>query len=242
MDRGYIIQEIQRTAKENDGKPLGRKKFTSETGIKLYDWLGVYWATWSDALLEAGFTPNQFQVAFDKAELLDKYARLALELGQLPASSQLRLKARRDPTFPTHTVFGRRFGTKAHLVRQLIDHCRERKGFEGVVKLCETYSMPKTKAHTDHHETTTDVIIGFVYLVKSGKYFKIGRSNATGRRTYELDLQLPERSKTIHVIRTDDPAGIEAYWHRRFDSKRKNGEWFELAGEDVAAFKRRKVM
>ncbi len=240
MTRAHILHEIQRTAKENDGKPLGQTKFTSETGIKLYDWLGVYWANWSDALREAGFTPNQFQVAFDKTELLDKYARLVLELGCLPASPQLRLKSRRDPTFPTHTVFGRRFGTKRELVKQLIEYCRDRKGYKDVVKLCEAYS-PRTGPDVLRNETE-NIELGFVYLVKSGRYFKIGRSNAAGRRTYELDLQLPEKATTVHVIRTDDPIGIEAYWHTRFVAKRKNGEWFDLDTKDVSTFKRRKTM
>ncbi len=87
-----------------------------------------------------------------------------------------------------------------------------------------------------------DTQIGFVYLIKSGRFYKVGKSYAVGRREYEIGLQLPERAVTVHVIRTDDPGGIEAYWHKRFEAKRKNGEWFELDAAAVAAFRRRKFM
>jgi|TARA_B100000959_G_C14898535_1_gene589830 hypothetical protein len=53
-----------------------------------------------------------------------------------------------------------------------------------------------------------------------------------------LQLELPEKVKPTHYIETDDPSGIEKYWHNRFANKRKEGEWFSLSNNDVRAFKR----
>lgn len=79
-----------------------------------------------------------------------------------------------------------------------------------------------------------------MYLLKHGQHYKIGRTNDTARRRREVSLLLPEELEHVHVIETDDPEGIEAYWHRRFAAKRIRGEWFTLISEDVAAFKRRR--
>ena len=67
---------------------------------------------------------------------------------------------------------------------------------------------------------------------------KIGKTNDTVRRGNELRIQLPEKTDLIHSIKTDDPSGIEAYWHKRFEEKRMQGEWFNLSSADVKAFKR----
>ena len=44
------------------------------------------------------------------------------------------------------------------------------------------------------------------------------------------------------LVETDDPVGVQAYWHRGLAEKWREGEWFALSPEDVNAFKRWKVI
>jgi hypothetical protein len=236
----HILGEIKRTAKVNGGAPLGWRKFEQETGIKEFEWFGKLWARWSDALREAGFAPNQLTSAYDKNELLEKYAKLAHELNRLPTSGDLRLKTRSDSNFPSNSAFENRFGTKLKLVKELKDYCNSHNKHKNVACLCVAYVSPNR--NVSEEVKIKEGQIGFVYLIKSGRFHKIGKANSTGRREYEIGLQLPEKATTIHVIRTDDPSGIESYWHNRFVQKRKNGEWFDLSAADISIFKRRKFM
>lgn len=107
--------------------------------------------------------------------------------------------------------------------------------------ICTAWLESRPSADEEPSREKT-VVLGCVYLLRSGRHFKIGRTNAVGRRERELAIQLPQKGEVILKIATDDPAGIEAYWHRRFDAKRGNGEWFNLSQEDIAAFRRRKSM
>lgn len=50
MNKQHILAEIARIASRNGGVALGRERFFQETGIKESDWLGKYWARWSDAV------------------------------------------------------------------------------------------------------------------------------------------------------------------------------------------------
>jgi hypothetical protein len=241
--KAQILQEIARTTTENGGTPLGRDRFFQATGIKDSDWQGKFWSRWSDAVREAGFAPNAFQDAYSDETLLSQLALLARELGRFPVTPEMRIKRRSDPTFPSDTVF-RRFGRKEGTIDALAKFCAERPEFADVAAMCaqarrgDDGSDQDADAQPDN--TATDA--GFIYLLRSGKFYKIGRTNAVGRRERELAIQLPEKCSVVHSIKTDDPAGIEDYWHRRFESRRMNGEWFQLSAEDVAAFRRRKFM
>lgn len=240
VTKSHVLDEIRRTARENGGVPLGRQRFCAETGIKEGDWSGRYWARWSDALREAGFQPNRLQARLDDSLVLEKLVLLVRELGRLPVEAELKMRRREDPTFPSHNTFNR-FGSRPKLAAAVTAWCEGRHGYDDVVKICAPH---RTTATNDvaPRPVTAGAEFGSVYLLKSGRYYKIGRSNAVGRRERELAIQLPEKATVVHSIKTDDPVGIELYWHRRFEARRKHGEWFELTAQDVAAFKRRRFM
>lgn len=240
MDKQHILEEIRRTAKENGGAPLGRRRFLRETGIRESDWLGRFWVRWNDAVREAGCEPNVKQSAFDREVLLERLAALVRELLHYPVAGELQMKKTKDPDFPSPKTF-RRFGRKAQVASALLNWCEANPGWEDVRAICAPLAVSEVADDvTENDAQASD--IGYVYMMKSGKYYKIGRSKAPGRREAELAIQLPEPIVTIHTIKTDDPGGIEKYWHGRFSERRKNGEWFELQREDVSAFRRRKFM
>jgi hypothetical protein len=240
MNREHILSEIRRTAKENGGAPLGRDRFEEVTGIKYADWWAKHWVRWGDAVQEAGLSPNTFQDAFTDEAVIEKLIGLIRELGHFPITAELRIKKRKDRLFPNDKVFYAHFGLRDGIVKAVIEYCESHSGFGDVPALCGSIALTGDGESSAEDKSTE--VVGFVYMMKHGRHYKIGKTNATGRREYELAIQLPEKLRTVHAIKTDDPAGIEEYWHKRFALKRGNGEWFDLDATDIRAFKRRKFM
>ena len=241
MDKEYILKEIDRTAKENNGVPLGRLKFTKETGIQYWDWWGKHWTKWSDALTEAGYPPNTLQLAYNEENLIEKIISFIREIGKLPTAGELRLKAHNSKGFPSHNTIRSRLGSQSELPSRLLAYCEDKPEYSDIVDICREVTTLSGEA-SEHYSKDSDIEFGYVYLMKSGRFYKIGSSSNVERRNYELGIKLPEDLSILHKIRTDDPSGIEQYWHNRFKDKRKQGEWFSLSNQDVSAFKRRKFM
>lgn len=231
--RDKILSEIKRLAEANGGQPPGRRLFESETGIPESAWFGRYWPRWGDAVVEAGFTPNTVNKKLDETFVLTKLAQACRHYGRIPASMELRLYKKIDPDFPNEKVMLAGYGGKAGLVRRLAEWARGDDAYADIVTMVGEEAASEEAPKIIAQE-------GLVYLIKSGAHYKIGRSDELERRVKEIRIALPEAATLIHSIRTDDPAGIEAYWHRRFADRRANGEWFKLSNADVAAFKKRK--
>jgi Meiotically up-regulated gene 113 len=229
--REEILKKIQELAKANGGQPPGRMVFERETGIRSSAWFGVYWARWGDALIEAGFSPNAIQKALPEDFLLEKIAAACRHFGHIPTYAEMRIYAAGDETFPSHNVISTRL-PKAKMIARLREWTAVNEGYADVAAM-----LPAQLPETQERAKQAD---GHVYLIAYGQHFKIGRSDELERRVKQVQIALPEAGKLVHAIRTDDPAGIEVYWHNRFADKRANGEWFKLTRADVAAFKRRK--
>jgi hypothetical protein len=231
--RGTILSEIQRLAKENGGQPPGAQLFEQRTGIRTAAWRGKYWARWGDAVAEAGFVPNKPIAKIDESHLLEKLAEACRVFGKIPTYAELRLYRRDHPDFP-HRAITNRFGSNANMLGRLSEWASANGAYADVAALLAervTTIEVDSKPRAD----------GFVYLIQWGANYKIGRGEQLERRVKQVRTGLPDSGKLVHAIKTDDPSGIEAYWHRRFAEKRaENGEWFKLTRADVAAFKRRK--
>lgn len=228
-----ILQEIRRTAGENGGIPLGNSRFQKETGIKPYDWQ-KYWARFGDAQKEAGFTPNTLQQSYNDEFVINCIIDIIRKLNKFPTYNELRFEKRNNPSIPQPRVFFESKIQKQNLALRIIAFCSNKSDYQDIVKVCKTTTEEDLSLSK---ETSVNNNIGEVYLFKSGRYYKIGRTNDTVRRGSEIRIQLPEEMTLIHSIKTDDPSGIENYWHRRFEAKRKNGEWFDLSTSDVKAFR-----
>ena len=234
-----IISEIQRTASDNGGVPLGQRTFERETGISSSSWRGKYWRNWGDAVRAAGFAANLRNEAHERSFLIMSLARLTKKHGRFPTYADMRLEREINNSFPAHQPLTR-LGTVAERVELVRRYANENPEYKHILDLLP---QPMDDGDTSPTESASTQD-GFVYmgLLKIGreKRYKIGKATLFDRRKDQISIQLPEDLERVHVIKTDDMSGIEAYWHKRFEVKRTKGEWFILSREDVQAFKRRK--
>jgi Meiotically up-regulated gene 113 len=184
-------------------------------------------------LNQAGFSANEFQQKLDLSTIFPKFALAIRRFGREPTTAEFEMIRNADRDFPSFRSVIGQFESKSDLMSALKKWAETTDGFSDCANLLPDYLQKQSSS-------TSPLKDGFVYLIKSGQFYKIGRGDELEKRVKQIRTALPDASTLEHSIRTDDPSGIETYWHRRFADKRANGEWFKLTLQDVAAFKKRK--
>lgn len=238
MDKAAILAWIKKSASENGGVAPGQEQLDA-IGVPKHAWRGKYWRRWNDAVVEAGCTPNRRTEPIEPVALIVRLAELTRRLKRFPAFVDIRMEPQTDKTFPSHNTFYK-LGSQAARIECVRAYAAKHEEYRDVLEFLP--AADKDAAENAGEAESSKLVDGSVYMLKLGKHYKIGKTFSVPRRHREIALELPEKPDVIHVITTDDPTGIETYWHQRFAAKRTNGEWFALTKEDIRAFMRRKFM
>jgi len=102
--------------------------------------------------------------------------------------------------------------------------CESNSAYGSIVPFSKMIAATIAIATSDNEQSGKEAAYGYVYLFKSGRYYKVGMTKDTYAVGLNTNNSLPERMDLRHSIQTDDPSGVESYWHRRLTQKRMNGE------------------
>ncbi len=242
MDRENVIAMVQHTATGNGGKPLGEKTFYTQTGLTEAALLRAGFPGYGTAVEAAGYQRNTFQQAYSDDQMFEPLAKLTRQLARFPKRRERQVERRQNSFFPGEASCSRR-AKQEPLEIALLNWCRSQESFNDVAEILESaISTPANLEGVPKHPRK--VVNGYVYLMRygaHGKDFKIGFTDNVARREAQIDMMSPSDVRVVWKIETDDPKGIEEYWHKRFKDRRVAAkEIFRLTAEDIAAFKRRK--
>lgn len=229
--REFVLSEIRRLTAENGGRVPGAEKFNRITHLSQSYWKGEIWLCWNDAVRDAGLAPNTKTPRLDDDQMLFDLAVAIRKFGHIPTTAELR-NYRKSARLPAQKTYINHFGGKRAMLIRLKSWVQDRPEWSDVAALL---------ADVSDDEPEPPRWTGAVYMMRAGPLFKIGCSRKPEQRTRTVAFGVPAEAVVIHVIETDDPFGVEAYWHRRFADKRARGEWFRLSADEIAAFRARKT-
>lgn len=179
--RDLILSEIRRIAASREGQPPGQILFARETGIGEHQWRGKLWARWGDALVEAGFQPNDWTRRLDSDAVLAGVIDACRHFGRLPTSHETELFRKSAPSTAGAQAIRRHFGSRSNLVAALAQRAQDDPKLSDIAAMLPKVDeppSPRPKLERDRE--------GFVYLIRSGDFYKVGRSDDIERRIKEI--------------------------------------------------------
>lgn len=74
---------------------------------------------------------------------------------------------------------------------------------------------------------------GFIYVIRSDRYYKIGKSINPYRRLSVIAVSHTEQLEIVILLKTNNMPLLENVLHKTFRHKRVKGEWFNLDEDDL---------
>jgi len=74
---------------------------------------------------------------------------------------------------------------------------------------------------------------GYIYVIKNGKFYKIGRAKRPKERMKTYKTESPNEIEVILCKKVDDYVETEKALLTLFEDKQHRGEWFELDDRDI---------
>jgi hypothetical protein len=242
--RDRLIEQLQRVARDNGGRVPGEMRFYRETGLTKQNLWDVDIRSYGDLCELAGLPRNRLQQQMAPDQLFEPLAVLTARLKRFPDNTDRQMAHRQDAAFPSYEAYRTAQNKNGPLDDQLLEWCRSRPERSEAREILEAH-LARREGHRRRIGQSGKVVKGYVYLFRygnSGQNYKIGRTDQVVRRHSQISAMFPGDLRIVHVIETDDPVGIEGYWHRRFEDNLVDNkkEIFRLTPEDVAAFKWRR--
>ena len=147
-------------------------------------------------MTEAGYSPNTLQDSYPDDYVIEQLIGLIRDLGRYPVIREIKLRGHDDPDFPSHSVFQRRGNKAAELVAMVRQFCEARDGYDDVLRMIAPLNATAEDVETGTHDSPT---AGFVYLMKSGEWFKLTSQDVNVFRRRKFMCGLPERASTVHL-------------------------------------------
>src|SRR5579872_657886 len=160
VEKAMVISAIRKAAAENGGMPPAEDTFRQATGFPGFTWRGKYWARWTDALSEAGFSSHR-RAGKDDDSLLSKIAGAVRDYQRIPTYVEMTHYARSHPGFPSQVTLVRRFRTKHNLIDRLRRWAESRPDMADIAVLCSRERNRKLRRDE----------LPAVYLLRSGEFF-----------------------------------------------------------------------
>ena len=110
-------------------------------------------------------------------------------------------------------------------------------------------ATPLRSGNWEESESSPETEWEGVYIIKAGKYCKIGKAKDLRQRMSIMQTDNPEELILINFWRVREAFAVESALHHYFRERKHRGEWYKLQGgmvtemkllENVTAWLRRK--